>query len=62
MNNCLCIKSDICLSSLNKLPPSACNNKFDDNSDDIYSGDGGGERAYNIYEIQGGTLYLQYYD
>lgn len=57
MNNCLCIISDICLSSLNKIPPSACNNTCGDNSDDIYLGECGGKRVYNIYKVQGGYLH-----
>lgn len=58
MNNCLCFKRDVNIYPLNELPPSACNFKCEDHSDDVYSGDCGGEGAYNIYEIQGGTLYI----
>lgn len=58
MNNCLCIKHTIRLSSINRLAPSDCNYECEDDSDNIYSGDCGGEVAYNIYETQGGTLYI----
>lgn len=58
MNNCLCFERDVNIYPLNELPPSACNFKCEDHSDDVYSGDCGGESAYNIYEIQGGTLYI----
>lgn len=58
MNNCLCFERDVNIYPLNELPPSACNFKCEDYSDDVYPGDCGGESAYNIYEIQGGTLYI----
>lgn len=55
MNNCLCIKSDVYVNPFNRLSPSDCNFTCEDNTDVIYSGDCGGIRAYNIYEIQEGT-------
>lgn len=58
MNKCLCIERDIHESPFNRLLASACNIKCGDNSDDIYLEDCGGEGAYNIYELQGGTLYI----
>lgn len=53
MNKCLCIKSRINFSPFNRLSASDCNYKCDDYSDNIYSGDCGGESAYNLYETQG---------
>lgn len=50
-----CIERDIPINLLTRLLPSACNYTCEDNSDDIYSTDCGGENAYNIYETQGGT-------
>lgn len=58
MNMCLCIERDTRLSHFTRLSPSDCNYKCEDNSDDIYSGDCGGESAYNIYETQEGTKYM----
>lgn len=58
MTECLCIKSNTNESHLNRLLASACNYTCKEQSDDIYSGECGGKRAYNIYETQGGTLYL----
>lgn len=56
---CLCIERDIRLSHFTRLSPTACNYKCEDpDSDDIYSGDCGGESAYNIYETQEGTKYM----
>lgn len=55
MNTCLCIESDIHVNSFNRLSPSDCNYKCEDNTDVIYSGDCGGTNAYNLYEIQEGT-------
>ncbi|XP_065944798.1 uncharacterized protein [Magallana gigas] len=52
MNTCLCIESDIHVNSFNRLLPSDCNYKCEDNTDVIYSGDCGGTSAYNLYEIQ----------
>lgn len=37
------------------MSSSDCNYACQDSSDDIYSEDCGGEHAYNMYEIQGGT-------
>lgn len=54
MNTCLCFERDVNIYPLNELPPSACNFKCEDNSDDVYPGDCGGESAYNIYGNQGG--------
>lgn len=56
MNECLCIKSNTNKSHLNRLPASACNYICKENSDDIYSGECGGKRAYNIYGSQGDIL------
>eukprot|EP00105_Crassostrea_gigas_P040514 XP_019924662.1 PREDICTED: uncharacterized protein LOC105332718 [Crassostrea gigas] len=53
MNTCLCFERDVNIYPLNELPPSACNFKCEDNSDDVYPGDCGGESAYNIYGNQG---------
>lgn len=58
MNMCLCIERDTRLSHFTRLSPSDCNYKCEDNTDDIYSGDCGGESAYNIYETQEGTKYM----
>lgn len=58
MNECLCIKSNTNDSHLNRFPASDCTFICGDNSDDIYSGECGGKSAYNIYETQGGTVYL----
>lgn len=55
-NNRLCIERDIRLSPFTRLPSSACNHACEDNTGDMYSGDCVGERAYNLYETQGGTL------
>lgn len=52
MNNCLCIESVVPVNSSNRLSPSDCNFKCEDNTDVIYSGDCGGTSAYNLYEIQ----------
>lgn len=57
-NNCLYIERDIRLSPFTKLPSSACNHTCKDITGDMYSGDCGRERAYNLYETQGGTLYM----
>lgn len=54
MNTCLCFERDVNIYPLNELPPYACNFKCEDNSDDVYPGDCGGESAYNIYGNQGG--------
>lgn len=58
MNNCLCLKHDIRSSPINRLSPLDCNYKCENDADNIYSGDCGGEDAYNMYETQGGTLYI----
>lgn len=58
MNECLCIKINTHGSPFDRRPASDCNFKCGVNSDDIYSGECGGKRAYNVYEIQGGTLYI----
>lgn len=59
MNNCLCFERDIRSGPFSRrLPASDCNFKCEDNSDNIYSGDCGGENAYNLYETQGGTLHM----
>lgn len=58
MNECLCIKNNTHGSPFDRLPASDCNFKCGDNSDDIYSGECGGKRAYNVYEIQDGTSYI----
>lgn len=58
MNNCLCIESDVHVNSFNRLSPSGCDFTCEDNTDVIYSGDCGGISAYNIYEIQEGTFYI----
>lgn len=50
MHNCLCIKQDI---PFGRLSPHYCNYKCENNADDVYSADCGGEVAYNIYETQG---------
>lgn len=55
MNNCLCIETDVPVNSSNRLSPSDCNFTCGDNTDVIYSGDCGGNNAYNLYEIQEGT-------
>eukprot|EP00105_Crassostrea_gigas_P038717 XP_019922865.1 PREDICTED: uncharacterized protein LOC105328445 [Crassostrea gigas] len=52
MNNCLCIETDVPVNSSNRLSPSDCNFTCGDNTDVIYSGDCGGNNAYNLYEIQ----------
>lgn len=57
MNICVCIESNVNLNPFNELPPSACNFTCEDNTDDIYSKDCGGENAYNLYEVQESTLY-----
>lgn len=57
MNNCLCIESEVSVNPFNELPPSACNFTCEDTTDDIYSGDCGGENAYNLFEFQEGTLH-----
>lgn len=56
MNSCLCIETDVPVNSSNRLSPYDCNFKCEDNTDVIYSGDCGGISAYNLYEIQEGTL------
>lgn len=53
MHNCLCIKHDIPIS---RLSPHHCNYTCENNADDVYSADCGGEVAYNIYETQGGII------
>uniref|UniRef100_A0A8W8NY72 WSC domain-containing protein n=1 Tax=Magallana gigas TaxID=29159 RepID=A0A8W8NY72_MAGGI len=53
MNECLCIQSNTKKGHLNRLPASHCNFKCGDNSDDIFSGECGGNSTYNIYEVQG---------
>lgn len=58
MNTCLCIESDIYGSPYNRFSASNCNIKCVVNSDDIYFEDCGGEGAYNIYETQGGILFI----
>lgn len=58
MTECLCIKSNTNKGYLNRLPASHCNFKCGENSDDIFSGECGGNRTYNIYEVQGGTSYI----
>lgn len=58
MNRCLCIERDIHVSPLNRLSASDCNFKCRGKSDEIYLGDCGGEIAYNVYETQGGILYI----
>lgn len=55
MNNCLCIESDVYVNSTDRLSPSDCNFTCEDNTDVIYSGDCGGNNAYNLFEIQEGT-------
>lgn len=57
MNICLCIESNVNLNPFNELPPSACNFTCEDNTDDIYSKECGGENAYNLLKFQEGTLY-----
>lgn len=61
MKNCLCFKSDIHIRPLHRRSPPECDLKCEDNSDDIYSGDCGGESNYNLYEIRKGNhLYIMY--
>lgn len=57
MNICLCIESNVDLNPFNELPPSDCNFTCEDNTDDIYLKDCGGENAYNLFEVQKGTLF-----
>lgn len=49
-NYCLCIERDIRLRPFTRLPFSACNQKCEYNTGDMYSGDCSGERNYNLYE------------
>lgn len=58
MNTCLCIENNINVSPFNRLSASNCNIKCVVNSDDIYFEDCGGESAYNMYETQGGILFI----
>lgn len=51
------MQSDVNVNPFDKLPPSACNSTCEDNTDVVYSGDCGGENAYNLFKIQEGTLY-----
>lgn len=55
MNNCLCFKRGVIVNHFNRLSPSDCNFTCEDNTDVIYSGDCGGNNAYNLYKIQEGT-------
>lgn len=55
MNNCLCFKRGVIVNHFNRLSPADCNYKCEDNTDVIYSGDCGGNNAYNLFEIQEGT-------
>lgn len=50
------MQSDLILNSFEKLPSSACNLTCEDNTDIVYSGDCGGENAYNLFEYKEGTL------
>lgn len=58
MNNCLCIKHDLRSITINSLPPLHCKYKCENNADDAYLADCGGEDAYNIYETQEGIIYI----
>lgn len=51
-NNCLCMQSDVNENYFDKLSPSACNHTCEDNTDVVYSGDCGGENAYNLFEFK----------
>lgn len=50
------MQSDVKANYFDKLSPSACNNTCEDNTDVVYSGDCGGENAYNLFEFKEGTL------
>lgn len=49
---------DSLISTFNRSSAFDCNYKCEDNADDTYSRDCGGESAYNMYETQGGTIYI----
>lgn len=53
----MCIEREIPNKPIHRLPPSDCYYKCEDES-----GECGGGNAYNIYETQGGTLYILWYD
>lgn len=58
MNICVCIESNIDRRLFHRLSASDYNYKCNDNLDDIFAGDCGGESAYNLYETQGGTFFM----
>lgn len=62
MNKCLCFERNIHVNPFNRLAASNCNVECEDKIDDIYSVDCGGKGAYNIYEIQRGTLCISLKD
>lgn len=50
------MQSDVNVNSFDKRSPSACNHTCEDYTDVVYSGDCGGENAYNLFEFKEGTL------
>lgn len=54
MNNCLCIEVGVPDNRIDEISSSDCNYTCGD-SDEMYSRECGGESAYNLFEIQGGT-------
>lgn len=50
------MQSDVNENYFDKRSPSACNHTCEDNINVVYSGDCGGENAYNLFEFKEGTL------